>query len=325
MSPVRAVKNQYRGINAHLHSYFQSEGGWDSFHTNQITDLMRLMSAALLPKGYIAEIEQSLQIRRAGILVGSPESDISIYDTDSARASRSSFPRAADMQALAIPDIMTIDQELSQYRAVVIYEYRTGRRQHDEPVAWIELLSPSNKPGGHDAGSYHDKRLKLLQSGLVFVELDYLHESPSTFDRLPRYATGHKRSLPEPESHPYHIIVVDPRPVFIEGLAYPHSFNVDDPIPTVDIPLKGEDVLSFDFGAAYNKTFAETLYGARLVDYSQLPLNFERYSQDDQQRIVCRMLAVLNAASQGIDLDSNTPLPVESLTLEEGLRQLQMA
>jgi hypothetical protein len=52
-------------------------------------------------------------------------------------------------------------------------------------------------------------------------------------------------------------------------------------------------------------------------------LNFDRYSHDDQRRIVCRMLAVLNAAPDGVDLESNAPLPVESLSLEEGLRQLQ--
>jgi hypothetical protein len=68
MTPVRAVKNQYQGINAHLHSYWQVEGGWDGFHANHIADLMRLMSAQLLPLGYTADIQQSLQIRRLGEL-----------------------------------------------------------------------------------------------------------------------------------------------------------------------------------------------------------------------------------------------------------------
>ena len=65
MNPINPIKNQYRGINAHLHSFWQSEGGWDSFHTNHIADLMRLINTAL-PTGYVANIEQSLQIRRFG-------------------------------------------------------------------------------------------------------------------------------------------------------------------------------------------------------------------------------------------------------------------
>ena len=65
VNPINPVKNQYRGINPHLHSYWQAEGGWDSFHTNHIADLMRLINTAL-PTGYVADIDQSLQIRRFG-------------------------------------------------------------------------------------------------------------------------------------------------------------------------------------------------------------------------------------------------------------------
>lgn len=320
MTPVRSVKNQYLGINAHLHSYFQSAGGWDGFHTNHITDLMRLMSAQLLPMGYVADIQQSLQIRRLGEPAGRPESDVTIYDTEAARRIRpTSLPAG---QALAISDVMSLERELAEYQAIGIYEYEVGKPELGEPVAWIELLSPSNKPGGQDAAYYHDKRLKLLQSGIVFVELDFLHESPSTFDRIPRYGPGDKG---EQDSHPYLIVVVDPRPKFREGTVFPHGFDADEEIPTAPIPLNAGDILPFDFGAAYNKTFAETLYGARLVDYSQLPLNFDGYSRNDQARILARMLAVLKAARDGVDLERAAPLQTQPLELEAALAMLQGA
>ena len=104
---------------------------------------------------------------------------------------------------------------------------------------------------------------------------------------------------------------------------YPHHFDVDTPIPQVTIPLRAGDSLTFDFGAAYDKTFEEALYGLELVDYSQLPLNFDRYSPDDQLRILRRMLAVLQAAKQGVDLDKNAPLPVEAMTFDEAMTRLQ--
>jgi hypothetical protein len=30
--PIHTRKNLYQGVNAHLHSYLQQEGGWESFH-----------------------------------------------------------------------------------------------------------------------------------------------------------------------------------------------------------------------------------------------------------------------------------------------------
>lgn len=64
MAPVRSIRNQYLGINAHLHSFWQGVGGWSRFHTNHISDLLRMLRPLLLPLGYDADIEPSLQIRR---------------------------------------------------------------------------------------------------------------------------------------------------------------------------------------------------------------------------------------------------------------------
>jgi uncharacterized protein DUF4058 len=302
MPPVRSVKNQYVGINAHLHSYFQREGGWDGFHANHIADLMRLMSAQLLPMGYVADLQESLQIRRLG-------------EPAERYAPVANLPQT--VEAVAIPDIMSDEQEISPYNAIGIYEYSVSERSPGQPVAWVELLSPSNKPGGQDALYYLRKRWKLLHSGLVFVELDYLQEYPPTFDKLPRYQRTRS------ESHPYHIVVVDPRPAFSEGTAYPYHFDVDQPIPTVAIPLNGTDVLNFDFRAAYSKSFRETLYGARFVDYSQLPLDFDHYSEADQARIVSRMVAVLKVARAGENLEADEPFPVEPYSLPDGLAELE--
>lgn len=316
MNAVRTIRNQYQGINAHLHSLFQAEGGWDGFHANHIADLMRLMSAQLLPMGYVADIQQSLQIRRFGEPAGKPESEVTIYDRrPGQRPARSAALLPG--QALAITDVMSLEREFAEYSAVAIYTLEAGKRAAGEPVAWVELLSPSNKPGGQDASYYRDKRWKLLHSGIVFVEIDYLHESAPTFDGIARYA-----SPAETGAQPYHIFVVDPRPAVDNGLIYPNGFGVDMHIPMVSIPLNAGDVLTFDFNAAYNKTYAETLYGVRLVDYAQLPLNFNRYSDADQLRILARMLAVLRAARDGVNLEQVDPLPTETVSYDDALKQI---
>jgi hypothetical protein len=312
--PVQSTRNQYRGVNAHLHSLWQGIGRWNRFHNVHVSDLMKMLKAPLLPMGYTAEIEESLQIRRVWEPPYQPRAGILIADLDPQRASQPASFATSSAQIVTIGELIEdeIDQE-HPYAAVAIYR-EAGDTPPGEPVARIELLSPSNKGGSLDAQAYRAKRSALLHNMLVFVEIDYLHETPPTFWRLPDY-TRH-----EPKSHPYRITVLDPRPEYHTGKAYLYPFDVDTPIPKVRIPLNAGDVVEFDFGMAYNKTFVEALYGYGL-DYSRQPQNFDRYSPVDQQRIAARMLAVLEAARAGVDLESGT-LPVKEIPLEIALAQI---
>jgi hypothetical protein len=327
MAPMRSIRNQYLGINAHLHSFWQGVGGWSRFHANHLSDLLRTLRPLLLPIGYDADIEPSLQIRRIddGGPNLRPESDVTIYDLDPVRAR---LPRRAPSAAgvaelvLPLPDAL-FGEPLSEkeYGAIGIYEYVPGKLARGEPIAWIELLSPSNKPGGRDAQEYFDKRLTVLESGLIFVELDYLHESPSTLRGLPSYRP--RRGQPGGDrAHAYRIAVIDPRPDLRDGVVRAREFGVDVPIPTVAIPLSSDDSLSFDFGQPYRKTIEETLYGLQLADYGELPMNFDHYSAEDQRRIALRMLATVEAARAGKDLESG-PFPAEDLGLDQALGRLR--
>lgn len=63
MKFVRSIKNQYLGINVHLYSRCQATYGWPEFHTAHLVDLTRTLKTQLLPMGYTAGIQDSLQIR----------------------------------------------------------------------------------------------------------------------------------------------------------------------------------------------------------------------------------------------------------------------
>lgn len=322
--PIRSIKNQYLGVNAHLHSYWQSVGGWNSFHGNHIADLLRLLRVKLLPMGYTAEIEPSLQIRRLDTPDSEPESDITIFDPHPVRPflePGKASPGSGVLVLSALDALQEPPLSEKELQGIAIYRIEDQGRDRGQPVTWLELLSPSNKGGSEDAELYRDKRSKILHSGVVFVEIDYLHESGATLGRVANYRI--RRNQPAPlTAHPYRIAVIDPRPYFAQGRAYINEFDVDAAIPTVMIPLNGDDVLQFDFNAPYQKTFEETLYGLELVDYSQLPLRFERYSSSDQARIANRMLAVINALRHQRDLESG-PFPVEAWPLEEALAQIE--
>lgn len=326
---VRSVKNQYAGINAHLHSFWQAVGGWSRFHGNHITDLMRAMRAQLLTMGYTADLEPSLQIRRLDDLndsMDSPESDVTIYDLQPERARQprlSSSPAGIAEKTLTLPEaLFGVVASLKEYSAVSIYEVIPGKLDTGKPVAWVELLSPFNKPDGADAERYFDKRLKILQNGIVFVELDYLHESAPTLKAIPNYRRR-RGQHGDDDARAYRIIVIDPRPNMDDGVVHLTEFDVDAPIPQVNIPLNGEDVLQFDFGKPYQKTFEETLYGLERVDYRQLPHNFERYSEADQARIANRMIAVVEAARAGIDLEAAPIIIPKTLELDSALARIK--
>lgn len=323
MPKVGSLRNQYYGVNAHLHSYWQAQGGWAEFHTSHIVDLTRSLKEKLLPLGYSAGIEQSLQVRRMNDGIRRPTSDVLIYHEDPTvlREAVVAYHTEQRQFTLTLPDVLEDEDDLSEkeYRAIALYTVQ-ARQSGGTPVVWIELLSPSNKPGGRDAESYRIKRRQVLEKGIVLVELDYLHESAPTFRRIPNYRTR-RRTQSEAGAQPYHFIVVDPRPQIDKGSVQVYQFGIDEPIPVVTIPLLGTDQFQFDFGPAYDRTLKELFFHYERVDYRELPQHFDRYSQADQQRIANRMVAVLEAAHQGLDLETG-PFPIPSLAFDAALARI---
>jgi hypothetical protein len=288
MTPVHSLVNQYLGINAHLHSYWQGVGGWHNFHNRHIGDLAGQLRLQLIPMGYTASMEESLQIRRVG-------------DTFS--------------------EMLQTEAEIEKpYHAIGIY--KVNGDQSPKLVTWIELLAPTTKGTRVEVELYSTTRRPVLEKGVVLVEIDYLHEIPSTMRAIPDYTRSTKERHSEQGATPYRIIVADPRPDLYKGNAHVWCFNVDGIIPAISIPLLDGDVYMIDLGTVYRETFEEMGYGLEFVDYSELPVNFDRYSEEDQARIVSRMVVVLEAVSKGIDLNATAPLPVEQLALEAGLKRL---
>lgn len=279
---IQLRKNQYQGVNAHLHSYFQSHSGWKSFHNAHITDLARVI-AAHLPEGYTVDIEQSLQIEIESYKERT-EPDVTIYQSEHRQNESQLQPSSSGLPTLTLPLTETLLMEEERYRNAIVI-YRSEGQVLGKPVTRIELLSPTNK-SGRGRELYIDKREFALRGGLPLVEVDYLHESPPAARNIPNYRRG------DPESHPYMIIISDPRPSLDEGQTQVYGFDVDAPIPQVKIPLADRDTLPLNFDAVYHQTF-ESLpaYGQR-VDYEQLPERFETYSEADQQRIKTRMQIV---------------------------------
>jgi len=285
---IKSDKNLFPGINPHLNSLLQNSTKWVGFHSVTIVDLLKAMRIALRPLGYTADVEQSLQITELGdpAIISYPKSDVTIYDPDPFRARIPTISSAHALDiAMPIQEIIILE-EIDYYKALVIYK----KPLQGGPVVWVELLSPSNKPPHPDFKTYREKRQRVLESGIVFVEMDYLHESPPTIRGVANYAAH------ESDAYPYRITVIDPRPDVYQGEGRIRQFDASMPIPTVTIPLNDADVLKFDFNIPYQKTFEETLYGDE-VDYEQLPVNFEAYNAVDQATIRQHMAEIVESSS----------------------------
>src|SRR5574341_1494 len=322
--PITSRQNQYRGLNAHLNSRLQ-QGEWDSFHHDHISDLRVWLNEHLRGTGYEALLQEGLQIRHEET-VTRPESDVLIVDREPARRGEPSALSGDGEQTQRHPlgaAALVVDPDPYQtdhYRAVGIYRIEL-HGNGPQLAAWIELLSPSNKSGGRHHQYYLDRREKLLLTeSCSFAEIDYLHESPPTILwGYPDYTRG------QAGSSAYRVLVTDTR---LRGIGdadlWISSFGVDDPLPTVAIPLHGGDVARLDLGAAYNLTYTRVGYGinpSTLVDYRQPPPHAERYSLADRRRIAERAITVIAAFERGIDLEGITePLPVDADQVRDWLR-----
>ncbi|MBC7812240.1 MAG: DUF4058 family protein [Burkholderiales bacterium] len=279
---IYSEQNLYPGINAHVNSFLQNEaGGWKNFHSEHIVDIGRTINPQL-PSGYFTRSEKSLQIDKfepeTGIdtheLIGP---DVTIYQSRSHRLPKQPAPMASTKPTALLPLLETVSEEDS-LTGLVIYRAVEGSAT-GRPVTRIELLSPANKPGGSHHIQYMVKRLDTLRSGLRLVEIDYLHQTPPIIYMLPRYSGG------SPDAYPYMILVDDPRPALEEGTTTLYAFHTDDPLPIIDIPLEGEEIVRVDFGAAYSTTFTNSNFFYTLADYTQDPPAFDRYSEADRERI----------------------------------------
>lgn len=335
---VRSALNQYLGANAHFLSYCQSADKtkrkrWAGFHDAYIHDIQRTLGAALEPFGYAVDNTTSLQVREYD-----PESD---QETGRFHPEKSdlgvfhdpapdfSYPTPAPdrlmtsgVLTLPIPDTFRLD-ETAFFHALAIREIK----QTDDwgkIVAWIELLSPSNKPGGADARDYLSKRLTLVAAEIPLIEIDLLHKQAPVIAGIPLYRPGRGQAA---NAKPYLITVTDPRPgAPSSGYTRVFSFKVDEPFPLVPIPLLGEFDHPFDFGVPFNQTFALAVHH-RLVDYEQLPEDFDTYQLRDQAAIQARMRIVQlrrDQLEQGpFPADGNLALNSDTPSSENGSSDLE--
>lgn len=279
--------NRFKGVNPHLNSLLQTPGSdeqpslWPTFHSSHINHIADFLNQQL-PANYTAYSEQSLQLRGVEwgeeIVLRRPRPDISLfgYETGSSPQTSTSLAAAPTWEAAIAEVVEPMKRPVAVVIRAVAADHSLGRL-----VARIELLSPSNKPGGSGASAYEDKRIEALESGIPLIEIDYLHETPPVI-------AGHPVYPRDAGAYPYMIAVSNPRPSWETGRVKVYGFGVDETAPPVPVPLLDDEALVFDFDAVYQHTFSARRY-YNLIDEAREPLRFHTYSVADQARIRQRM------------------------------------
>jgi hypothetical protein len=167
------------------------------------------------------------------------------------------------------------------------------------------VLSPANK-SGVGLAQYRLKRAETIVSEISLVEFDFLHQTPAVITGVNPYPDAE-------ESYPYTIAINDRRPTEQFGRVNVYGWHVDEPMPIVYIPLKGQDFLAFDPNPSYDDLYESLPALSYRLDYALPPKRVETYSPADQERIQTRMAIISEALRRGIDLETG-PFGAELLT-----------
>jgi hypothetical protein len=272
--------NLYPGINAHLNSFLQETGGgWSGFHTHHLVHIFEAINL-VLPKGYYAVLEQSLQITEDFASIEpqlrrrKPMPDITIVERYQAQGTQQVLSNAIPTLIFALEE--TSEEEYAS--AIVIYELM-GQNYPGKPLTRLELLSNANKPPHKYHADYLSKRHQTLQSGIVLVEVDYLHQKRPIVWQVPSYIDL------DSDSYPYYVLISLPQPTLQEGSGSVFGIEVTSPLPVIDIPLGTKNTISLAFQTIYNRTYEANRLYSEMVNYAEEPINMDRYHTDDQAKI----------------------------------------
>jgi hypothetical protein len=143
-------------------------------------------------------------------------------------------------------------------------------------ITRIEIISPTSKYPASSHNFYVNQRQNFLELGFDLVEIDLIHEPITTDGKLKQSPIQNNDCL---------YSACTTITAFNETLYSKCQWAVDEPLPTINVPLHHFTMIRLNLNKAYNQAFISTRIFAWLVDYEKQPVNFNRYSVTDQQRI----------------------------------------
>ncbi len=198
--------------------YIESQA-WEDFHTLFITAIREDLTPVLRPR-YVVRVEERIYVER----LPDPVAPIGPGITVVSVPERERLPHFGGTATVASPSFTAMIPLSSPERETYLV---VRDRESMEVVTTIELLSPTNKrKGSTGRREYVKKRALVLRSKAHLVEIDLLRGG----DRLP---------IDLPLRHGGYYVLICRHPACPQ--AQIHSWGLSSPLPTIPIPLAGDD------------------------------------------------------------------------------------
>lgn len=219
---------------------------WPLFHGWFVRELARLTLARATEVGLWIDVERSIYHRGPRgeyLLVGEPDAvvgpDFSAIDNAGHAASGRGATALATPRA--VHEIVLDEDEAERVNQDYLVVRELGKETR--VLAVVELLSYANKSGGY-VPRYHEKRLRLIDSPVHFMEIDLL-----------RFGENPTRDLfPELPASPYFVFVARKTGIGRNEEGYPIALN--DALPVVGLPVgPGRADLPLDLAAAFRAAY----------------------------------------------------------------------
>jgi hypothetical protein len=221
---------------------------WTSVHSNLIEEMARQLAPQLLPKYVVRSVRRFMMDMPMdlSIMPRAAVPDIGILST------REPAPVYAG-EAVTMPPPLQIPTVIPEKVPITSLEIRDVVER--ELVTSIELLSPANKRG-EGYREYIRKRARILQSRTHLLEIDLLRQGRRVPMRRPLPEAAYFVFLSRVEKRP----ITDVWPI-----------QLDEPLPTIPVPLLPEDDDATVNLQAALATIYDTFGYGYLVNYTWPP------------------------------------------------------
>jgi hypothetical protein len=274
-SSKNPIENPFKGVHPILHTFFQMrENNFDhkSLQAPYTSFITRRLNQQLDGSDYVARTDASVHISGRTIFP-----DVLVKGEEESEFPSSSGGITPDLMILDIPRLTTN----------VLIGQRTPQSDVIRPVTAIELLSPTNLDRTSRIEEFSHKQSRLLEHGINVLTLHLLQMLPPMQASIPRYPD-------DAEATPYHMTVTRAQDVHESGHyeTYVYRFGIDTPIPTIAIPLLGNDQVVFNFDEPYQETFISERFN-KDIDYESIsPQVLSKFREADRLYLEQRLVEI---------------------------------
>lgn len=232
-----------------LHDWTRLEDGlFHSFHQNWASQLYEALNTGGLPDGYYCRLEQHFGRRISDLLT--------LFTGSGGRPGPDRPPTGAVAVADAPPDadaVRRMSRPVTARRRTLVV-----RREPDEIVALVEIVSLSNKDRPESVTTFADKVAGALRAGIHVALIDLTPPGRHLPDGWPaaiaeQYGGPAEPADPQPADRPLAFLSYVAGEPDADG--YFRYRRVGDPVPDIPLFLTADHYISLPLADTYARSF----------------------------------------------------------------------